>query len=185
MRKPLSLLLLALAAASARADVVLTLDPTDTLRGAPGETIGWAFTLTSDATSWISVVTTTVADESNPGIGVYSDLAGFLGGPDMGVLAPGDAAWIVPFDTTPDSGIGAFSIRPDAAIGSMDLGVIDLEYEKFSADPNICSTCATGFANLQTSFEVEVVAPEPAVGRLLAPLCALLWWRRRASDRRI
>lgn len=145
------------------ASPVLTLDPSSgSISGLPGDTVGWGFTLTSDDTEWISVVTTSLINESNPALGFYTDTAGLFGGPMNAVLAPGAAPWVMSFDALNQTGLGAYTIDPSAPIGAMDAGMIDLNYETFSADPNICSSCATGFGDLQVQVQVTAATPEPA-----------------------
>ncbi len=190
MKNALCLSILALAAAvPSAAGPVLTLDPPGgTIQGAPGSTVGWGFTLTSDSTSWISVVTSALIDETNPLLGTYTDFAGLLGGPDNGVLDPNTAPWTEAFDNTNMLGIGAYVIDPGAVPGDSDSGLLDLNYEAFSTDPNICPTCATGFFDLQVPFEVDVTAsqsaPEPSAAWLIG-LGLLLIWRisRRAVEK--
>ena len=176
MKNAIVLSILALAAAaSGYAGPVLTLDPLNgSIQGHPGQTVGWGFTLTSDPADWISVVTTTLVSETDPGLGIYMDHAGALGGPANGVLAPGAAPWTVPFGP----GIGAYFVDPGATVGLVDQGMLELNYETFSADPNLCTNCALGFADLQVPFQVEAAAaPEPGTWWLAIPL--LLIGRRR------
>lgn len=172
----LSILMLA-AAAAGHAGPVFTLDPSSgSIQGHAGQTVGWGFTLTSDPADWISVVTSLLLGESDPSLGVYMDEAGALGGPVNGVLAPGAAPWTVPFGP----GVGAYVIDPAAAVGMIDQGLLDLNYETFSADPNVCTHCALGFADLQVPFQVAVVAaPEPASFWLAIPLLLIGRPRRR------
>ena len=185
MRTIIALSILALGAICGNATAILTLDPpSGVLQGTPGETVGWGFTLTPDATEWISVVTTATIGESNPGLGTYVDLAGFLGGPNSGVLPPGATGWTVSFDPVNNVGFGSFTIDPGALPGSVDRGFLDLNYELFSGDPNVCSSCAAGFVDMQAPFEIDVVAlPEPNVGWLIGPMVVLIWWKRRAPAR--
>jgi hypothetical protein len=170
------------AAVSANADVVLTLDP-GTLKGAPGQTVGWGFTLTSDPFFWISAVTSSPILESNPGLGQYNDLVGALGGPD-GALGPARPDWTLSFEAGNQTGFAEFSIDPDAVPGTVDSGLLDLNYELFSDNPFRCSDCAVGFADLQVPFQIEVVAPaasapEPDAAWLAAAGTIALWLRRR------
>src|SRR5262249_9818875 len=95
----------------------------------------------------------------------YTDFAGLLGGPTNGVLAPGAPDWVVTFDALNQLGLGGFTIDPGAPLGAIDAGVLDLNYETFSADPNSCGNCATGFFDLLVPFQVQAAveaAPEPA-----------------------
>jgi len=172
------------------AGVVLTLDPPDgVVQGTPGSIVGWGFTLTADDTNWISVVTTALVDETNPSVGTYNDFAGPLGGPVNGVMAPGAASWTLPFDLIDRLGLAAYVISENTVIGAVDTGVIDLNYELFSADPNTCPTCATGFADVQAPFEVDVVAPaaaapEPEPEWLLGAALLLLGSRCRSRRKK-
>lgn len=178
MKNTLVLSILALAAAlPGYAGPVLTLTPpTGSIQGHAGQTVGWGFTLTSDPADWISAVTTSLVGETDPSLGIYMDNAGALGGPTNGVLAPGAAPWTVPFSP----GIGAYLIDPGAGVGMIDQGMLDLNYETFSADPNVCSSCALGFADLQVPFQIEVVAaPEPGTWWLAVPLLLIGTIRRR------
>jgi hypothetical protein len=178
MKNAIVLSILALAAvAPCYAGPVLTLDPVSgSIQGLAGQTVGWGFTLTSDPADWISVVTTMLLGESDPSLGVYMDHAGALGGPANGVLAPGAPPWTVPLGP----GVGVYSIDPGAAVGRLDQGTLDLNYETFSANPNVCTSCALGFANLQVPFQVEVAAaPEPATWWLAIPLLLIGRARRR------
>jgi hypothetical protein len=185
MKNVVVLSLLTLSAAAVHAGQ-LTLDPpSGVVQGTPGQTVGWGFTLNSDPNQWISVVTTMLLNETDPDIGTYSDLLGQLGGPDNGVLAPGAPDWKLPFDAGQGTGIGAFAIDPNAAIGSVDRGVLDMAVELFSANPNVCPSCAVGFTDVDVPFEVQVVAPgsvssvpEPTMVWPLAGICAAIWFKR-------
>ena len=173
MKNVLVLSILALAAGlPGRAAILLTLDPPDGLiQGEPGATVGWGFTLTSDPSSWISVVTTALLTESDPALGTYTDYAGLVGGPTNGVLAPGAPDWTVAL------GLGAYTIDAGATPGDLDAGLLDLNYETFSADPNLCSNCGTGFGDLLVPFQVEAV-PEPGGVWLTGVVLPLIWVRR-------
>ena len=146
-------------ALSAYAGPTFTLIPSSgSIMGQPGDTVGWGFTLTSDTAEWISVVTSSLLIESDPGLGTYTDYAGLQGGPVNGVLAPNVPAWTENFDPVNMLGIGSYSIG--SSLG-FDSGFLDLNYETFSADPNTCTSCSTGFGDLLAPFQVQS-APEPA-----------------------
>ena len=181
MKNLLVLPILTLAAGwSASAGPTLTLVPSNgSIQGVPGAAVGWGFTLTADSAEWISVVTSSLFTESDPSVGAYVDFAGLQGGPVNGVLAPNAPDWTENFDPVNFLGLGGFTIDPGAAFGSSDAGLLDLNYETFSADPNLCSNCGTGFGNLLVPFQVQVV-PEPAAV-WMAGLALLICRLRRLS----
>jgi len=181
MKNALRLSILALAAGVGLHAGPLTLNPS-TIYGLPGDTVGWGFALDLQSASWVSVVTTSLLNETNPGLlDLYTDFAGAQGGPDNGVIDP-NGVWTESFDIANSLGIGSYAIDPAALLGATDSGTIDLNYETFSGDPNSCSQCATGFGDVYASFTVEVGAqpanaPEPAA-LWLAGLGLLTVWGR-------
>jgi hypothetical protein len=177
MKSILVLSILALTAGlSAYAGPTLTVIPSSgSIQGFPGTTVGWGFTLTSDPVDWISVVTSSLLIESDPGLGTYTDFAGLQGGPVNGVLAPNAPDWTETFDPVNMLGLGSYTIG--SGFGT-DAGLLDLNYETFSADPNTCTNCATGFADLLVAFQVSSV-PEPSAVWLVGLALPLLWLRLR------
>jgi hypothetical protein len=179
-------MLLCLAGGLAKADPILTLDPTNgTVSGSPGDIVGWGFDLSSDSTNWISVITSSIINESNPQFGDgYTDFIGAQGGPDNGILDPGDPDWVQSFNFLNSTGVGYYAIDPGATIGGSDTGLIDVTYELFSSDPSICPTCSLGFADVYAPFTVDIVAPtaggvpEPSPFWLVSIGAALLGIRR-------
>ncbi len=163
MRLTLSSLLLLAACGAAQASVIVNLDPpSGNITGWAGDSVGWGFTLTSDSTAWISVLTSFLIDETNPALGAYTDFIGSQGGPVNAVLAPGAPPWTETFDSNSQLGVGSFSIDPSAAIGATDSGILNVEYETFSGDPNVCGSCDTGFADTTAAFSIQVTpTPEP------------------------
>ena len=170
-----NILVASILALSAYAGPSFTLSPSSgSITGHPGDTVGWGFTLTSDTTEWISVVTSSLLIESDPGLGTYTDFAGLQGGPVNGVLAPNAPAWTESFDAVNMLGLGSYNIGPSFGI---DSGLLDLNYETFSADPNTCTNCSTGFGDLLAPFQVQS-APEPAVFWMVGLLLAVGRLRR-------
>jgi hypothetical protein len=107
-------------------------------------------------------LTSSLINETNPALGIYTDFIGSQGGPVNAVLGPGSASWIETFDAGSQLGVGSFSIDPAAAFGASDSGILDVEYETFSGDPNVCGSCDIGFADATAAFEVQVTpTPEP------------------------
>jgi hypothetical protein len=182
-----SSLLLIMGTGLAHAGLVLTPASGD-ITGSAGSTVGWGFLLTTDL-EWLSAVSSETLLDSNPGLGTYLDFIGSSGGLVNGVTAP-SSSWNQLFDASAGDGVGAFVIDSAAHTGDTDSGLMEILFESFSQDPNICSTCATGFVTIDLPFSVRVVAPvnttpEPAtwllfVGSLLAGAAAKL--QRRSSQ---
>lgn len=169
-------LLACLAAGGAFAGTV-TLEPAGgAVTGTPGSVAGWGFTAQADPVLWTSFVASFTLLESNPSIGFYTDFIGMQGGPANFVLAPGAADWVEAFDNASQTGIGAFAILAGAPVGSQNSGLLHVEFDLFTADPNVCGACYSGGGELDLPFAVTVgsPAPEPATWILLGGALGLL-----------
>lgn len=148
---------------------ILTLDPSSgNITGEPGQLVGWGFTLQPNATYWTSVIDSFLINESNPGLGAYTDLIGPQGGPDNGVLPPAQqtSSWTENFNATDETGVGSYAISPSVRSGA-DTGDIEVQLELASADPIDCPRCIVSIETIDLPFSVIVVdAPEPATGGL-------------------
>jgi len=171
----------AIPAAAVAAPVVITVPLDGAISGFPGEVVGWGFTIQADPALWISFSDSFSLFESNPSLGFYTDFLGFQGGPVNFVLAPGAPDWLQNFDDMAGTGIGSFSIDPGALAGAVDSGVIHIDYQLFSADPNVCNgSCGAGAGSVDVPFQVTVAsAPEPKAGLLAAAGIAWILLRRR------
>jgi len=177
-------------------DVTLTLIPiTGAVQGAPGDTVGWGYTLTNNSGFYLLV------DQSNfcgvggdpaindcttpynppteygPSYGTYAD---YIGSEGLDI-APGGSA-MQNFDSTAMTGVGAYMIDPGAPGGAIDFGNIFVVYDEYMGDPFNGGT----FVDESESFATAqvMIAPEPstfglAAGSLLA-FTALRLRRRRA-----
>jgi hypothetical protein len=160
------------------------LDPIDgKIQGAPGQTIGWGFSLSSDPTNFISVIGSLLLDESDPTLGVYTDFIGAEGGPDGGVLPPGDPAWAQVFDSSLGTGAGSYTIDPFVPIGAIDSGNLRVLFEVYSGDPRTCGSCFLFADGVQVPFQIEVTpAPEPTTLWILGGSLLLLGRLRRDQN---
>lgn len=166
------------------------------ITGAPGDTMGWGFTITGDSSYWISFTDSTLT-QSAPTVGSYTDFLGLAGGPTGGVLDPG-GTWSQAFDSILMTGLGSYAIDGGAPDGSQDTGTIIIHYLAFNADPTdsvACPVdCQVGGTNqlflsdfsTVPSFALDVQAPssvpEPAA---TVPLCLILaGWAGAALRRR-
>ena len=74
MRLTLSSILLLAACGATQASPIFSLDtPSGNITGSAGGNVGWGFILTSDSAAWISVLTSSLMDETNPALGTYTD----------------------------------------------------------------------------------------------------------------
>ena len=102
---------------------IIQLDPADgVLTGTPGSTVGWGFTIQSDPLQWISFEGSFLMNETNPGLGVYTDLIGASGGPLDFVLPAGAPAWTQSFSDAAQTGIGAYALSPASLPGDQNAG---------------------------------------------------------------
>jgi hypothetical protein len=87
------------------------------------------------------------------------------------------------FNFSDGTGVGYYSIDPAAPIGGTDIGLIDVLYEEFSNDPNICPACGVGFGDLYGPFTVEVTAPTGSSAPKPSPLRLVTWGVRIIGGR--
>ena len=91
------------------------------------------------------------------------------------VLAPGAADWIQVFSVANGTGLGFYTVDPNAAIGSLNLGTLGIVYELYTGDPNSCGSCFDRSGQLELDFSVTAV-PEPGTAGLwIVGLGALVW----------
>ena len=113
------LMLCTVLAGSLAAAPVFTLTPADgAISGAPGSTVGWGFSLTSDSSRWLTVVGSLLLTESDPSLGFYTDYIGGLGGPLNFALPPHDPQWTLRFYEANAEGVGGYTIERRASLGT-------------------------------------------------------------------
>lgn len=178
-------LLGALFCAQAQGTVILQLDPVGgAISGTPGATIGWGFTLTSDADY---LVVTSASFNAPVSAGFFTDFISqnfFVVGPP-----PETSPVTQAFDPILMTGIGSFAIDPNAPTGSIVNNPIVLTYDLFSVSPNDplfdpdADTLSVG--NIVTASASVTVIPEPApVFLFLAGLFGLSAWKKPTKDTR-
>ncbi len=179
-------LLIAAGGTTLQAGPIFTLDPANgALQGAPGQTVGWGFTMVSDPTNWTTVVGTILLGESNPGLGIYTDFITGQGGPTFGSLPAGAVNWSQPFTLIPGSGFASYLIDPSAVPGSVNAGTILILYEMYSGNPATCGgACFVSSGTETLDFSVQVSdVPEPGTVTMLGlgsfALLAVGWRRRQ------
>jgi hypothetical protein len=172
-----TLFLSLLLALGLQAAPLLTLDQADLL-ARPGQTLSWQFRMEPDGLTWATVTSSQLLLETNPGLGIYTDMIGLLGGP-AGRLAPSDPPWT--------GAVGYYDVDPAAAIGDRNEALLWITYELFSDDPSTCDGCLVFSGLREFAVSVEVVpepsseVPEPGTWTLVVPGLALVAWRLRPA----
>jgi len=194
----------ALLAAGGLHAATLTVVPS-ALFGAPGDTVGWGFTITSPTipngngtiTPWVLVSNADfIPDPGQFPVGVFMPFITLpqnfqVIGPDTG---NGEAdPWSQPFDNLAQTGFGAYAINSFQSPGDEVTGELVLMFDMFRRSPNdpafdpVTDTIAVGetaTANVSVTVTGGVTeAPEPAViWSCGAGLCAVgfLGSRRRS-----
>jgi hypothetical protein len=166
-------------AISAGQAATLTLDPVNgEISGAPGDTLGWGFTITND-TDFL-VITSAEFDPSSA-VGTFTD---FISADNFIVVGPSPESTSVsqPFDQTALTGVGSFAISPSALPGDTATGQIVLTYDLFSVSPNdpnfdpdfdLITTDNTLSANASVIVAGRAAVPEPR-GTALMVIALLL-----------
>jgi hypothetical protein len=181
------LLVLSTAVCGLQAAPILQLSPPGgALTGAPGQVVGWGFTLTN--TSDFLVVTSADYVTATP-LGTFTD---FISGFNFIVAGPVPESSTVSqsFDASSFTGIGSFLIDPGAVAGALSTGVIRLTYDLYSVSPNDplfdpATDLRSGGLSLDADASVQVSAtPEPASWILMgASMAGLVIGRRRLGRR--
>ncbi len=150
------------------------------LSGAPGDTVGWGFTLTSvpilDGSTVITpwVLITDVSIDLDSGVFPVGVFSAFITLPANYTVIGPDAGggevnpWTQPFDNVLQTGIGSYVINDFQSPGDLATGTITLTYNDYRVtpnDPNITASdnIDTGLT-LSVPFSVLVSdqdAPEP------------------------
>ncbi len=193
MKRLLQTLLLSLGIAAAAQAASLTLTPASgSLSGAAGSTVGWGFTLSNP--SDFAVVTSSNFCLGSSGVttlciapttGIYSDdIANnftIVGqSPESPVLSQA-------FNQASGIGVGSFTIKAGAVVGSVDNGQIVLTYDLYSVDPlspvfdPIADLISTGSFLSDPATVTVTGAPEPSAWLLVAAGGSLLFYVRRSK----
>ena len=156
------------------AATVLTITPSGDISGAPGQTVGWGFTLSNDAD--FLLVTGAFYDTATP-VGAFTDFASTF---NFIVVGPSPESTSVPqdFDLTLHTGVGSYAIDSGAVPGALSTGTLRVVYDLYPVSPNdgafnpdtdLISTGNT----LQSAASVEVSVssssvPEPSATLLVS-----------------
>ena len=199
----LRLALLLTVSLAASATPTLTLDNPN-LTGAPGDTVGWGFTLTSTPildgsdviTPWL--VITDASFDLDSGVFPVGVFNAFIKQPSNYMAIGPDTGngevnpWTQAFDDTLQTGIGSYVINDFQSPGDLATGNIVLTFSEYRFSPNdpaftVDDTIAT---NLTVSAPASVLVatqelPEPGSWLLLSIGVALIAIGRRYSDTKV
>jgi hypothetical protein len=177
----------------------ITLGNNGVVTGAPGDTVGWDFTIVNNSAYWIVITGVQASGETLPlGSGStssFQDYAGIMGGPDTynftippppGLGGPIDGGeWLETFSVLNFSGLGAYSIDPGVVPPAQDMGVFLVYYSLWSSedtsDPRndlqdsiqLCTADVCSGSNAPT-FEIDVQDTVPEPGTMFLTGGALL-----------
>jgi hypothetical protein len=178
MRIALTLMAAAALTAAAHADdLSLTLTPASgTVSGAPGQAVGWGFTLTDSGPDYIVLADSYLV--ATPVYGTYTDYIVnqfYLAGP-----APESSVIVSPWDQSTQSGTGEFDLYSTDPVYSSFSGLINVDYDLFSVDPNNPNFDPgldfVGSGTFSDSVTVNVT-PEPATWVLMfLPIAAMVFF---------
>jgi hypothetical protein len=199
-------ILLLLSAAPAFASYI-TLGNNGVVTGAPGDTVGWDFTIVNNSVYWMVITGVQTSSETLPlGAGStssFQDYAGLMGGPDTynfaippppGLGGPVDGGeWLETFSVLNFTGLGAYSIDPGVVPPAQDTGVFLVYYSLYTGEDQssevqdhvqLCTADVCSGSNAPT-FEIDVqdAVPEPSTVFLTgaALLAAVAKLRRSRS----
>jgi len=144
------------------------------ITGTPGGITGWGFTVESDPVEWISFAGSFLMNETNPGLGVYTDLIGASGGPLDFLLPAGAATWTQIFSDAAQTGIGAYAVSPGSLPGDENSGMLRVQWVAYTADPYSCGSCFAGSFQQDFDFSVTAAAAPSASAPEPGTLSALL-----------
>ncbi len=161
----LTLMFVLTLAVTAQADVAFNLEPTGGgISGAPGDTIGWGYTVSNDTTYWLWVGGSVIAMDKDSSWGTYTDTS-FNVDPLAPMVGGIPSVLAVPFSPAGGTGAGSFSIDPTAPFGDMARGYITFNYTLYDADPSQGGGTEMGYGSVDVN--ATVATPEPTTYLLL------------------
>jgi hypothetical protein len=168
------------------AEMLVLTPPGGAVNGAPGQTVGFGFTITND-TPYYELFDNSyfcepgqdpASSPCTPSLGTYQDYIAN----NFTVIAP-MSMLSESFNMNTMTGFGAYTISPTAIFGAVDSGRLLTTYMEYDGDPFNGGTQHSGDIELSAPASV-MVTPEPSSAVLIAlgGLGALLY---RARFRRI
>jgi hypothetical protein len=164
-------------AVAAQADVAFTLEPTGGgISGAPGDTIGWGFTVSNDTASWLWVGGSVITMDKDSSWGTYNDTSSNVEPLAPRVDATTPSLLSVPFTLAGGTGAGSYSIDPTAPFGDMARGYITFNYTLYDANPYLGGN-EIGYGSADVN--ATVATPEPTTYLLLCLSLGVVGYARK------
>jgi hypothetical protein len=173
-----------LAGASQAFGSTVYMDQPTAVTGAPGDTVGWSFTIYNPTNLWVSFTDSSWAQlepavgDASSGQNGYTDYIGMNGGPTDYAIAP-LSTWTESFSVgSVGTGIGQFVIAASAPDAAQDTGLLTIHYDTYDADPLSGGNWVGSYTlTLQDgttlpTLTVDVQTPEPAATAPLGVLAA-------------
>lgn len=149
--------------------VTLTLIPSNgTVLGAPGQTVGWGFTINNDTPNYLLFTNSFFCQPGQDPH--FTTCTTTLGGPNhyqdyiatnFTLIAPFTTV-TVPFNLATQTGFGAYAIPSNAAVHASDSGSLVATYDSFDGIPGQCGTNQVGFDDELSAPASVVVSPPDA-----------------------
>jgi hypothetical protein len=193
-------ILMLMAAAPALASYI-TLGNNGLVIGAPGDTVGWDFTIVNNSAYWMVITGVQTFGETLP-LGPGS-LSGFENYADLNfgpedtdgffVILPNGGVWQQTFSVADFTGLGAYPIDPGVLPPAQDAGVFLVYYSLYDSEDqsnevfNHVQLCTADLCTGDNapSFEINVqgAAPEPGTVFLSGAALLLVFakFRRRTN----
>jgi hypothetical protein len=151
--------------------ITLTLTPSGTVSGLPGDTVGWGYSIDNTSDDYLFVENSffcagaedPLLTTCSPSLGAstYEDFIA----DNFTEIAPGQTL-AQSFDPAAMTGVGEYSIDPLATAGQTDIGSVVIVYDLFTTDffsPDYTCCQIGGDMELTAAAEVQVNGPVSAV----------------------
>jgi hypothetical protein len=148
------------------------------LTAAPGDTVGWGYTLANNSRDQWLVPTVLNSDPF-----LYGQPMSLF---DFPVLSPG-ASVSLSFDPVQMTGFYRVTVAPNAPFSFIEQGTFTVAFEWWSGDPARAGALLDQAPDASTPWRVEIISdvPEPSYLLILCLALPALYWVRRNIYRRL
>jgi hypothetical protein len=173
----------AFAVAAQASDFSISLSPSSgPVTGGPGQAVGWGFTLTDSSPTDFIVL----GNSSFVGTPLYGSYTDYIASSSQLYVAgpfPESSNIVSPWNQASQWGTGEFDLYSTDPVGTIFSGVLNIQYDVFSVDPNdpsfVPDVDTVGSGTFSENISVEVT-PEPSTWTLmLLPFAGLIFFAAR------